>query len=197
MADFEAELRLATQRLREFTGETDRAARGTRQREQEAEQRSTLARLGSLLGAGLGGLTPAANAFGATGSFEDAADVASAGLTEALARAFPTTAGVLGVNKELNARVGARGETIGLLDDLARHNVPISDEFLQRVIDTKLEQHDRIETLRQRVTARTGYTLGEAADDVERTGLDKLTDVLGRLTDWLESSPLSGGGGQR
>lgn len=203
MAEFEEEIRRATLRLRELANETDRAARGTRKREDEAEQRSTFARLGALLGGGLAGLTPAANTFGATGSFDDAADVASASVVEALARNFPLLAGAAGVTKEVAARTGARGETIGLLDDLARHNVPISDEFLQKVIDIKVAQHERIEELKARVTAKTGYTAGDAAGDLGSRVLDtgpgfavgdKLVDVLGRLADLLESMPFMGRG---
>lgn len=190
MASFESEIQQATQRLREFSQEADRASRGTRQREQETEQRSALARIGSVLGGGIGGLTPAANTFGATGSFEDAADVASGSLVEAVLRTTlgGLAGGVLGITKDVAARIGARGETMGLLDDLARYNVPISDEFLQKVIDTKVAQHERIEELRGRVTAKTAYTPVDAAIGTLGEGaFTKLSDAIVRLIDFLES----------
>lgn len=209
---FPDEVERATQSLRSFSAEADRGAKGQARREQEAEQGSALGRAlsgaagtlgGALVGAS-GGLIPAASAYGATGSADDAADIASAGVVSALTNAkvfgIPLgqlAAGVTGVSKEIAAKEGARGEVFGGLSDLARYNVPISDEFLQKVIDTKVAQHDRIEEFRARVTAKTAYTVDDAGNTAGGAVLEKLADVLEALKRTLDNLPGMGGGAPR
>lgn len=201
MASFREEADAAAESLARLNREADRSAKGEQKREQEADQRFSRAALSSL-GAGAGG---AASAFGVTGSSSAASDVAFGTAVGALSRAniggIPVgdlLSRVSGLKRSIDAAEGAGARTFEQFEELARYNVPVSDEVLQRNIDINLAQQQRIEGLRQKVNARVGGldAITEASGDGAGDGAT-LRDILEILRAIRDALPFSRSGDQR
>lgn len=202
MASFREEAAAAAEALSRLNRESDRAAKGTQRREQDAERSALTKAIGGATIAAIGGLGGAASAFGATGSSAAAADVAFGSALGALRK---TTFGgipvgdllsrVSGLDTAIRASEGASQRTFEQFDDLARYNVPIADEVLQRNIDINLQQQSRVESLRDRVNSKFGLgAIVEAADAAK--GEDSVLSQILRVLEGIRDL-IPGAGAQR
>lgn len=205
MPSFREEASAAAEALSRLNREADKTAKGEASRERERERSFAAAALGLVGGVGgvARGLAPAAQVFGASGNFDQAAEVAASSVIEGLARTSvgQFLGGLAGVRPRINAKVSAREQVIDELSPLAAFNAPLDDGFVQRLIDVRVAQQERVEQLKTSIVAKTPVTPDDIYSDVASgnlgESLDNFAAAIRDFKAFVETLPFVGrGGGQ-
>lgn len=171
MASFDDELEKAAQNLRDLNTQLSRLTGGGGAGASSSGGGAGSG-VGGALGAALGAVGGAVNAVSGPLA-AGAANYAQLGSSSAAANAIGLSAlhgfgqsdGLLGIAAGLTGAKGASnvfGRAQGRFaqfEELARHNIPISDEFVAKMTDVFVEQEKNVEKFR----ARVGDALGERA----------------------------------
>ena len=152
---FVASMEDAAAKVETFTREVDDSAKASADhtrasREQAEQQKAFGAAIGGLASAGVGAISRAASA-------EDL-DAGLSGLAQAGIKGIRSLPGGdllaegLGLGRAERVLGGAAERTLDVTGDLARYGVTVPDEFRKGLLDTFVEQEERVETERAKVS---------------------------------------------